>query len=154
MPGYEMSEFVWHYTTVRCLGMIRASGFIFPATVRIEPQEKPVVWFSANQEWEPTATKLYVGSDGETRAATRQEMIEADGGLARLGIPPDQAVPWWKIKKTAKIPNRVWRGLIISAKQDGASAKDWCAVVGSLPLNKISAIEVMDENGVWERIQE
>jgi len=62
---------VWHYTLLTKLQMILNDGLIKPTDVMIDPREKPAVWFSSNQAWEPTATKnIRDEKTGQPREAT------------------------------------------------------------------------------------
>lgn len=73
---------VFHYTTGLKLRAIINTGHIKPSTARIGPYEKPVVWFSASQRWEPTATKCPVpGKAGQRITAKLQN------GLVRITVP-------------------------------------------------------------------
>lgn len=55
--GPDPPATVSHYTTGEKLRAIINTGQILPSTAHIEPNEKPVAWFSTNPDWEPTATK-------------------------------------------------------------------------------------------------
>jgi hypothetical protein len=77
-PPYQ----VFHYTTGTRLRSIVNSGCIRPTTAKIEPHEKPVAWFSAQDHWEPTATKVPIpGMAGQIETA------RAQGGLVRITVP-------------------------------------------------------------------
>jgi len=59
---------LWHYTKGVHLAKILADGFIRPATAFVDPGEKPIVWFSTDQHWEPTAAPgKKAGSESMTR---------------------------------------------------------------------------------------
>ena len=47
---------LYHYTTGTRLRSIVNSGTIKRTTAKIEPHEKPVAWFSTQDQWEPTCT--------------------------------------------------------------------------------------------------
>ena len=75
----------WHYTTLENATLIEADGRLRPATARLVPGERAVIWFSLSQEWEPTATKWLAhkspGGAIEQKLAAPAEMIEFAGGL-------------------------------------------------------------------------
>lgn len=80
--GPDPPEYVYHYTTGLKLKQIINSGGIRPTTAKIEPQEKPVAWFSTSGQWEPTATKVPIpGMQGQIETA------KAQGGLVRITVP-------------------------------------------------------------------
>jgi hypothetical protein len=49
---------LWHYTAGHKLAMIRESCALRPNGAKVAPNERPVVWFSADALYEPTAIKL------------------------------------------------------------------------------------------------
>ena len=73
---------LFHYTTGLKLLSIINSGHITPTTAKIEPHEKPVAWFSTQDQWEPTATKVPIpGMAGQIATA------QAQSGLVRITAP-------------------------------------------------------------------
>src|SRR5262245_17530639 len=84
----KQEQLVWHYTTTQCLVKILTDGYLKPATAFVKPPEKPVVWFSTNQDWEETANKLGQTTDGSLVRLGREETAELGGGLIRIGVAP------------------------------------------------------------------
>ena len=81
-PGPDPPENIYHYTTGMKLRSIINSGCIKPTTAKIEPNEKPVAWFSTQDQWEPTATKVPIpGMAGQIKTAKSQS------GLVRITVP-------------------------------------------------------------------
>ncbi len=81
-PGPDPPENIYHYTTGLKLRSIINSGAIKPTTAKIEPNEKPVAWFSTQDQWEPTATKVPIpGKQGQLLTA------KAQSGLVRITVP-------------------------------------------------------------------
>ena len=70
----------WHYTTGQKAKMIFESGELKPTDAFIEAQEKPILWFSKNQEWEQTANKMLAGPGGTLRQLTTDETRNMGGG--------------------------------------------------------------------------
>ena len=69
-PGPAPPEHVYHYTTGLKLRQIINSGQIKSTTAKIEAHEKPVAWFSTQDQWEPTATKVPIpGMQGQIMTA-------------------------------------------------------------------------------------
>lgn len=78
-PAPDPPERVFHFTTGTRLRSIINSGAIKPTTAKIEPHEKPVAWFSTQDQWEPTCTKLPIpGLQGQIAT------VKAQGGLVRM----------------------------------------------------------------------
>lgn len=54
----------YHYTYIHKFERILADGMIKPTDVGIEANEKPCVWFSQKNKWEPTSKKIIRLKDG------------------------------------------------------------------------------------------
>ena len=84
--GPDPPDTLFHYTTGSKLRSIINSGHILPSTAHIEPNEKPVAWFSTSPAWEPTATKCPIpGKLGQLITA------KAQNGLVRITVPASVA---------------------------------------------------------------
>jgi hypothetical protein len=82
IPSPDLPEHVYHFTTGLKLRSIINSGAIKPTTAKIEPNEEPVAWFSNQDLWEPTATKVPIpGKLGQLITA------RAQSGLVRITVP-------------------------------------------------------------------
>jgi hypothetical protein len=81
----------WHYTTGTCFLQITEEGYIQPATAYIAPGERPIVWFSTNPIWEPTACKGVPVPGGLSRTGTFEETYERGRGLVRFGVAASTA---------------------------------------------------------------
>src|SRR6267378_7871120 len=79
----------WHYTT--CAGHLEAilqSDKLIPTGVEIEPGERPALWFSMNQIWEPTAAKEVQAPDGSIRHLNSMYEVHQVAGIVRIGVDP------------------------------------------------------------------
>ena len=74
---------LWHYAPAAYLERITNSGCLRPSNPWA-PNELPLLWFSANQFWEPTATKMICDTNGRLRPLTYSEMKQI--GIVRFGI--------------------------------------------------------------------
>src|SRR5690606_8416175 len=79
----------WHYATAHYLAEHSAAG------ARVGPSsgaadDPPMLWFSANQKWEPTATKAVCDSNGNIRSLTFEQQVKLCGCI-RFGISADDA---------------------------------------------------------------
>lgn len=117
----------WHYTTGDRAALILSDGVIKAATAFVPDGEKPVVWFSTRQRWEPTATKGIIGPDGIRRDATLDEMIEHGGGLYRFGLPASELIPWNQIPAATGMSRDMARALVKAACRKGADPSFWFA---------------------------
>jgi hypothetical protein len=116
---------------------------LLPTAVFIGKNEKPVIWFSSEQFWEPTAQKTLM-SDPQ-RALGMQGTYEHGQGLARFGVSPARLVPWPRLAKLAEIPASHRRGLISAAWKLGAVPERWYGMVDqSMAVDTIDVIEIFD----------
>src|SRR5580658_7140991 len=115
----------WHYTTGEKFKQIVADGFIRCATVNVPPNEKPIVWFSTNQEWEPTANKM-VYREGKPVRCTIEETEQRGEGLVRFGVAPETAPhDWSALKESSGMSGRMAQGMYQAAIEQGARPGDW-----------------------------
>lgn len=126
----------WHYTIGTRAETIMAGGFILPATLHVPTGEKPIVWFSTRQDWEPSATKGIADARGvHVRSATMEEMI-ALGGLWRFGLASSELLPWGRLKEAARIRRRMLEGLLSVARKAGADPYDWHGSLQPVPVER------------------
>jgi len=136
----------WHYTIGTKLVQIIKSGKILPATAGVRGKEKPVVWFSSREDWEPTANKLLVNeTTGAFHSCTKEETHELGGGLVRIGVAPEIAGHDWKaFKQESGISRKVAHGLYNAAVSQGSRPGDWYVSFSPVPRSQWLAIELWD----------
>lgn len=144
--GFERRKLMttaWHYTTGERFLSIVECGFLLPATALITSKERPVVWFSLNQEWEPTANKMLRSPDGTLIFLDKEGTCKFGGGLVRFGYPLERTIRWPLLARKAKIPPTTRVGLELAARENGSNPNDWCGVLRPVPLDELT-IEVLD----------
>jgi hypothetical protein len=94
--------YVWHYTVGTPLAEIARSGSLLPAAARTpDPRScEEILWFSRNQQWDPSAMK----DDGlsQARHALTRAALHMRFGLYRFGLPA-LIFAWYRGR-----PSRVW----------------------------------------------
>jgi hypothetical protein len=141
----------WHYTNGDSYVDIIKSGVLSLATIGISEGEKPVLWFTINQEWEPTVNGTTSDDGVSWHRNTMQETKENYDGLYRFGISSLNLIPWVELVKVANIPHRVKKALEKTAIKSGSNPFHW---LGSLQPIDISDtfIETMDDTGKWVKV--
>ena len=137
---------LYHYTTQEKLAQILSSDVIKPSTTRLEPNEKPVVWFSTSSQWEPTATKcLLTGKLGQVITAVAQ------GGLARIAVRPGVARHGLReLPLLALTPTETCMGLVLAGLKMGADPAHWRFSLEPVYRKDWQAIELFDfEHSIW-----
>nr|WP_314570308.1 hypothetical protein [uncultured Pseudomonas sp.] len=140
---------VHHYTTENHhLPLILSSGLLLPSNAGAE-HEEPLLWFSRNQVWEKTATKM-VSVGGGIRSLTFNEQL-AKWGCVRFSLPADDSriMNWADACKHAGITRTVRRQLEAVGKKRGGSPSDWCAVAVSIPLSDSSLTRQRFDGKHW-----
>jgi hypothetical protein len=140
---------VWHYTTAQSLLKIVETGSILPATAFVAKEERPIVWFSLNQSWEPTANKLYLQGDGTIIALNREQTEELGGGLVRIGVAPETApYDWHALKQLSGMSSKIAQALYEGAVQGGATPGEWRGTFEPVLQAQWTAVEVF-RDGDW-----
>jgi len=141
----ENHNMIWHYTVANRLQLIIADGMIRPATAHVPANERPIVWFSRRQDWEPTAGPA-LKEDGIIRKATFAEMNYLAGGMARIGVAPETApYNWHQLKRQSGMTSGEAHRLEKGAMKDRASTGDWRGTFDPVPKEKWLAIELLHE---------
>jgi hypothetical protein len=121
----------WHYTTGEKFIQIIESGYLQPTSIGVSYQEKPILWFSTHEFWEPTACKAII-TNGERITLSMDETRELGGGLVRFGVYLNQLQPWDKLKKKARIPIDTAKSLELVAVKQCAKPSQWCSATINL----------------------
>jgi len=138
-------QLIWHYTTEDLLDQIVDCGLL-----RISQWEKqaklphPALWFSAHPEWEPTATKVAMDEEGNTRDLTKEEQYEMTG-LGRIGVvrTPD-FVSWQQYRHSSGLHPQVVARIEQVALERDARLNEWYASFRSIPKAKWQTVEIWD----------
>lgn len=136
----------WHYTTGEFAVRIAEAGVLLPTDAFIGPRERPVLWFSMEQDWEPTASK-WCWQGSAVRKLDRWETCAAGRGLARFGIDPSKLIAWPALARVARIPPKTADGLVRAGLRQGAVPTRWRGSVDPIPLTECLAIEAWDFRG-------
>ena len=139
-------EHVYHFTTGKKLKQIINSGCIRPTMAKIQPHEKPVAWFSTQDQWEPTATKVPIpGMAGQIETA------KAQGGLVRITVPGTCAPYIFpQLPLIAGTKPSVYIGLLLSGLELGSDPSTWRFTPTPVPTALFREVEFYDfANDRW-----
>ena len=141
------SQMLFHYTTGDRLTLILRDGLVRPATAYVPSSETPVVWLSANPDFEPTAVKGCVDAGGY-RVLGLWEMAQLGGGLVRLGLSVAKAkrrkfLPWPFCAVRARMDQHLIQGLGREGIKQGANPSHWWGGP-AIPVHVFDVIEVRD----------
>lgn len=140
----------WHYTTGEKFRLIIACGELRPMAE--SSQDRAILWFSLNQQWEPTASKMRKNADGSLTPLTREQAYQLGNGLVRFGFPSARCIPWWMLGKKARIPFQTRVRLEYVGRKLGADPQEWCGVTHPISVDRL-IIEVFKKNE-WVRVRE
>jgi hypothetical protein len=135
----------YHYTTGNKLSPISTSGCLLPTNVLVAPHEKPVLWFSLNPVYEPTAIKLIVKSYGQAYRPSVQELHQLIG-IFRFGIDAGDArlATFNKLPRLARISPIDVSRMVASGLRIGATPTHWS---GSLVPIALAELEFEEWTG-------
>ncbi|WP_308874111.1 hypothetical protein [Thiothrix subterranea] len=137
MNTIPISAMFFHYAPLSYLPRIVESGLLLPSNAGGANDEIPLLWFSKNQTWKPTATKSQMTPSGIKRL-TFKEQRELFGCI-RFGLPRNdkRLIDWRTACKVASISKKE-RLLMESVGRDqGANPLDWFATVDSIQLTEL-----------------
>jgi hypothetical protein len=139
-------EKLFHYTTGTRLRQIVNSGCIKPTTAKIEAHEKPVAWFSTQDQWEPTCTKVPVpGMAGQIATA------RAQGGLVKITVPGTCApYVFPQLPLIAGTKPSVCIGLLVAGLELGSDPDTWRFTPEPVQVSLFRKVEFYDfANNTW-----
>jgi hypothetical protein len=143
----QQAIIAWHYTTGEKFELIQKDGMLRPAHIGVFAPERPVIWFSTNPVFEPTAAKAIV-VDGVRHMLTLREMYDRAGGIVRLGCRISRLKSGADLRKAARMQPAIWNVLASVGKRMGASSADWWGYVGALTLTEV-VVERMNDDLAW-----
>jgi hypothetical protein len=128
-----MKQLVWHYAPWQYLSAMVSVGFLKTSNARADG-EHPLLWFSANQQWEPTATKFVQNWHDLVRLTFNQQAEKF--GCVRFGLPADdpRLLNWRDACRAAKTPRDYRRRMEKVGGKLGSKPDDWFATVVDVPL--------------------
>lgn len=151
MRAARTDVLAWHYTTGEKFRAIVASGYLMPTGALVKPPERPVLWFSLNQQFEPTARKAAIDA-GVFRTLSVDETGRHCGGLVRFGLSPRKLLTGEKLRTRARIARPLWAGLCQVGIEQKADPALWFGCLDAVPVGSL-AVEVMNDAGDWEQVQ-
>lgn len=141
---------IWHYTSSESFISIANDGLVLPTTLYVPAGERPIVWFSTEDFWEPTATKKCSLTG---KMLTLDEMLKHEVLPVRIGVNPTVAPHRWSdLKLLSGINPDTARALASSGKQMGANPSRWRGTFEAVPAEKWEAVEYY--NGLCWRSHE
>lgn len=135
-PASGRGEKLWHYTAGHKLPLIREAYALRPNGAKVAPTECPVVWFSADPIYEPTAIKL-VQMPGQARlrrpsVAEMHDLI----GVFRFAIEraDPRLSPWPAVHRKARISPAGVASMIRAGVEIGAKPMNWFGAFEEISL--------------------
>jgi hypothetical protein len=117
----------WHYTIGQWWEKIDSSGILRPATAFVPEGERPAVWFTVRDTYEPTAVKMVKNPDGTVRSLSVEETERLGRGLFRIGVDAKGLLTWDQWKRRSGVARRMADALERVARKQGSDVADWLA---------------------------
>ena len=136
---------LWHYTIRQRFEQIVAEGVIRPSTQYALRAPKAAVWFSTNQQWDPSANKSLLLADESRRVIGRDEMHAIGSGPMRFGVAPGVApLNWHDFKRESGLSAKLVHAMTAAAIQLESKPSWWFATFEPVLRNQWVAIEQWD----------
>ncbi len=149
---------LYHYTVGPKLELIQGTGALMPAGfgLALSKREKPVLWWSANPQWEPTAGKVMSLDGGKTFFRPDLPELHARVGVYRFVLPEQEPTqgklyPWPDIARVAHIDAREIPGMVKAGVQQGSRPVDWWGTLLPEPLRPTLRLDVWSQ-GTWVEV--
>ena len=140
---------LWHYTTGLAIARILSDSVIRQATADVPEGERPAVWFTYRQTWEPTCNKGILDPDGIRRTLTTTETADECKGLFRIEVAPEVAPHGWPdFVALSGIDKKAARNLAVAARGDRSNPADWRVSFEPIPRSMWRRIDAWDR-GAW-----
>ena len=144
-------QLIWHYTVLPKVKLIQRNLVLMPFG---KPGLPGAVWFSTEQDWEPTAACNWqaVMADGTKQYLDRDGLYKALGGLYRFGVLPDTAPLTWE-EFSEELSEEVVKAMLDGAKELGADPATWRATKIAVPQDKWVIVQMWDgRKETWENL--
>ena len=130
------NNMVWHYAPWAHLPAIVRSGALTPSNA-VATEERPLLWFSANKKWEPTATKLLTTSAGLIQMTFKQQAEQF--GCIRFGLSADDTrlLNWMEACSAGGTTKEKRLALEKTGKRMGGDPKHWFAIATEVQLTEL-----------------
>jgi hypothetical protein len=135
---YNAATLAWHYTTWDAYLRIVNCGLLLP-TPPGYGAKRPIVWFSLNQDWEPTSARIVHDERGKCIPSSKEATASLGGWLVRLGLPRKRLIPWSALPTSAIIPPRMVRVFEYTGLQSGADPQLWMGCHDLVPIHELVA---------------
>jgi hypothetical protein len=143
---------LYHYTTLSRALQIVIDGQIKQATAGVPKDEKPVVWFSFRQDWEPTATPAF-GPYGQKCNPSFDHLVEFETPC-RFEIDPATApLNWRQWRKESGVKSKMVKSLEAASLRMDSNVADYRMTFDPVPENKWLALEIY-LGGKWQALTE
>jgi hypothetical protein len=133
---------LWHYTSSNDYWSIKQDAAILPATTYVPVGEKPIVWFSTEEFWEPTAAKAWLHPNGSRELLTLDGMLEHEILPIRFGVHADVApYRWSELKSLSGMSSETASRLASAGKCMGANPSRWRGTFETVGADKWKTVE-------------
>jgi hypothetical protein len=141
---------LFHYTTYPSYLSITRDKLILPATAYVPFWEKPIVWFSTEQFFEPTAAKGWKSYHGPTETLALDGLVEHGISPVRIGVNAAVApYRWGELKSLSGMSSTTACALASRARDQGANPSKWYGTFEAVNAEKWQTIEYYNGR-TWE----
>ena len=153
----ELNEMAYHYTTGKNFVKICETNILFPYKTVTPPGEKPILWFSLQPYFEPTAAKaMYCESEKHNlKRLTMQETMDKCNGLIRCVYPAELLIRWPLVGKQAGMKIKTIKQLEKEGRKQRANPSKWLGSFEPIQFSQLVEIQILKADTLkWVNIKE
>ena len=129
-------QYLYHYTSIYALRHILKDKLLKMSNTG---EKVHSLWFSSNQLWEISATRLTITGNDDIKQQSKEEQHEAIG-LARIALKNSiQFTSWKNYLKQARIPLAISREM-----ENWGNTNEWFCRLKNIPSSQWEKIEIWD----------
>lgn len=139
------AKILWHYTLRQHYAGMLQAGQITPSSAFAPQAKRPVVWFTASEDWDPIVNKAIRLADDSLRALSRDELHTIGLGPMRVGVAANLAPFTWRdYKRESGIPAKAASQITAAAARCQSHPSAWFATFEPVGRSQWQVVEQWD----------
>jgi hypothetical protein len=143
----------WHYTTGLKAQHIFNDARLKLETGPVSSGERPALWFTASDAFEPTAFQAIQRPDGTTHEITTvAEQAAVGQGLVRIAVRTNRLHPYSAWVEKSGVHPLMQMGMELAAGKAGSNTADWWVSFKTIKAEAWERIEVSADGSTWSEL--
>lgn len=143
----------WHYTTGLKAQHIFSDARLKLETGPISKGERPAVWFTTSESFEPTAFQAIHRPDGTVHdITTALEQAAVGQALVRIAVRTNRLHPYSVWAEKSGVHPLMRMGMELAAGKAGSNTADWWVSFKTLKSEAWERIEISADGITWSEL--